>query len=384
MRAASRLNAAPMNVFAGLAARLKELHGEGPEIIRLDVGNPDGPPPGFVIDALSRSAADPSHHGYAGFVGTAQLRQAIADYYGARFGVSLDVDREVLPLIGSKEGVAHMALAWLDPGDLALIPDPGYPTYWMAAALAGAEVYRLPLLEANGYLPDLDAIPLSVAARARLLWLNYPNNPTGAVAPLEFFERAVAWCLRHDVLLCHDAPYADVCYTAPSILSIPRAKEVAVEFNSLSKSHNMAGWRVGMAVGNRLALHALLQVKSNVDSGIFLPVQDAAVAALTGDQGWLRARNAEYQYRRDLLHDFLVGQWGLHCARPLAGLYLWPRIPDGYDSVGFAERLLTEARVSVTPGVAFGPGGEGYVRFSVGAATARVAKAVERLRRIAI
>jgi len=373
----------PIYVFALLDAKLKMARAQGVDVIKLDIGSPDGPPPADIIAALARSASEPTRHGYAGYFGTPALRRAMVDYYASRFGVTLDVVNEVLPLIGSKEGIANMALAWLDPGDLALVPDPGYPTYRMSAYMVGAEVYDMPLLAENGFLPRLDAIPSEIAQRARLMWLNYPNNPTGAVASLSFFEQAVDFCRRYQILLCHDAPYADVCYDgyrAPSLLAVPGAKEVAVEFNSLSKSHNMAGWRVGMALGNATALAALVQIKSNIDSGIFLAVQDAAVTALTGDQSWIAGRNAEYQERRDLLLDVLGNDWGLSVAKPQAGLYLWPQIPVGYTSASFADRILLETGVSVTPGSAFGPHGEGYLRISVGQTTQRVRVAAERLR----
>jgi LL-diaminopimelate aminotransferase len=373
----------PIYVFALLDAKLKTARAQGVDVIKLDIGSPDGPPPADIIAALARSASEPTRHGYAGYFGTPALRRAMVDYYATRFGVTLDVVNEVLPLIGSKEGIANMALAWLDPGDLALVPDPGYPTYRMSAYMVGAEVYDMPLLAENGFLPRLDAIPSEIAQRARLMWLNYPNNPTGAVASLSFFEQAVDFCRRYQILLCHDAPYADVCYDgyrAPSLLAVPGAKEVAVEFNSLSKSHNMAGWRVGMALGNATALAALVQIKSNIDSGIFLAVQDAAVTALTGDQSWIAGRNAEYQDRRDLLLDVLGNDWGLSVAKPQAGLYLWPQIPVGYTSASFADRILLETGVSVTPGSAFGPHGEGYLRISVGQTTDRVRVAAERLR----
>jgi LL-diaminopimelate aminotransferase len=382
IRAAHRLDSLPEYVFAALGAKLKALEAQGFTIIRLDMGSPDGPPADFIIAALAQTAAASTSHGYMGFTGTPRLRQAIVDYYDSRFGVSLDVGTEVLPLIGSKEGIANMALAWLDPGDLALVPDPGYPAYRMGAFLAGADVHYFPLDEAHHFLPDLDAIPENVASRARLLWLNYPNNPTGAVAPPEIFERAVGFCRKYEILLCHDVPYADVCfdgYRAPSLLGIAGAKDVAVEFNSLSKSHNMAGWRIGMAVGNRTALRALLQVKSNVDSGIFLPVQEAATAALTMDQDWIQARNHEYQTRRDLLHHLVTDRWGLTCAKPVAGLYLWVRVPQGYSSAEFTDKVLLETGVSMTPGSAFGPRGEGYFRISIGTSTAKINEAVQRL-----
>lgn len=382
MRSARRLESLPLYVFATLDAKLKTLRDQGVDVIKLDIGSPDGPPPDFVVEQLCRSASDPARHGYAGYTGTSKLRQAMVDYYRQRFGVTLSVANQVLPLLGSKEGIANMALAWLDPGDLALVPDPGYPTYAASVAMAGAQAYFMPLTEANAWLPDLDAIPEAVAWRARLMWLNYPNNPTGAVAPISFFEKAVDFCRRYDILLCHDVPYADVCfdgYSAPSLLQAPGACDVAVEFNSLSKSHNMAGWRVGMAVGNATAVAALLQQKSNMDSGIFLAVQDAAVAALTGDQSWLAGRNAEYQRRRDAIHEVLVRGLGLECARPIASLYLWPKAPAGYTSAQFADKILLATGVSVTPGSAFGAHGEGYLRISLGQTTDRFMEAVSRL-----
>lgn len=382
MRSAHRLESLPLYVFASLDARLKTLRDQGVDIIKLDIGSPDGPPPDFVIEQLHRSALDPARHGYAGYTGTPRLRQAMVDYYRQRFGVTLGVTNQVLPLLGSKEGIANMALAWLDPGDLALVPDPGYPTYPASVAAAGAQAYCMPLVASNGWLPDLDAIPESAARQARLMWLNYPNNPTGAIAPLSFFEEAVDFCRRYDILLCHDAPYADVCfdgYRAPSLLQVLGADEVAVEFNSLSKSHNMAGWRVGMAAGNATAIAALLQMKSNMDSGIFLAVQDAAVAALTGDQEWISERNAEYQRRRDAIYPVLVDHLGLECALPAGSLYLWPRVPPGYTSAEFADKILLATGVSLTAGSAFGAHGEGYLRISLGQTTERFMEAVERL-----
>lgn len=383
MRPARRLDALPLYAFASLGARLQTLQASGVDIIRLDIGSPDGPPTPSVIETLAASARDAGKHGYPGFMGLPALRQAMADYYARRFGVELNPSGEVLPLIGSKEGIANMSMAWLDPGDLVLVPDPGYPTYRMGAGLAGAEVCYMPLAEENGFLPDLSAIAPEVAVRARMMWLNYPNNPTGGVAPTDFFEQAVEFCRRYDILLCHDVPYADVCfdgYVAPSLLSAPGAKEVAVEFNSLSKSHNMAGWRVGMAVGNKQAVGALAQVKTNVDSGMFLAIQEAAIAALNEDPKWMAARNQEYAYRRDLFHELFVTDWGVRCHKPVASLYLWPRVPAGYTSAQCAEKVLMETGVSLAPGTTFGPGGEGYLRVSVGQTTERVIEAVKRMR----
>ncbi|MFZ2486488.1 MAG: aminotransferase class I/II-fold pyridoxal phosphate-dependent enzyme [Anaerolineae bacterium] len=386
MRPAHRLDNVPMYVFAAHAARLRKLAAEGLDIIRLDIGEPDAPPPIFIIDELDKQARDPKKHGYAGYGGTPELKQAIADYYQRRFGVTLDATSETLPLLGSKEGLANIALAWLDPGDLAIVPDPGYPTYQMGAKMAGADVHFTPLERRLGWLPDLTAIPADVARRARLMWVSYPNNPTGAIAPMSFYEEAIDFCRRHDILLCSDLPYADITfdgYVAPSLLEVPGAKEVALEFNSLSKSHHMAGWRVGMAVGNAVAVKALLQIKSNVDSGIFRPVQDAATAALNADTGWMTARNEEYRQRRDIVLAG-ISAIGMKAETPQAGLYIWATPPAGYGSQEFADKILLETGVSFTPGDAYGPSGVGYIRVSLGTATAKIEQAMARLKTMKI
>jgi LL-diaminopimelate aminotransferase len=341
------------------------------------------PPDDEIIEALARSANRPDSHGYAGYYGLPELRQAIANYYAHRFGVDLNPEGEVLPLIGSKEGLAHLSLAFLDPGDVALVPDPGYPTYKMGAYLAGGTTHRFPLLAERNFLPDLAAIPVDVAQQAKLLWLSYPNNPTGAVANLKFFTEAVAFARQHDLLLCHDNPYCDVTYegySPPSLLQVEGAKDVAVEFNSFSKTYNMAGWRIGMVVGNRVAIKALAQVKTNVDTGIFAAIQEAAVVALTGDQTWLESRNAIYQERRDIILEGLAAV-GIKARKPLATLYIWAEVPEGYSSAAFADKLLTEQGVSFAPGSAYGECGEGYLRISVGMETPRVREAMERLKR---
>jgi LL-diaminopimelate aminotransferase len=269
----------------------------------------------------------------------------------------------------------------VDPGSLVLVPDPGYPTYTLGTLLAGGETYPVPLLPENGFLPDLEAIPAEVARAARILWLNYPNNPTGATAPLEFFEQAVAFGKRYDILICHDNPYCDVVFedsVAPSLLQVPGAMDVALEYNSLSKAYNMAGWRVGMAVGNAAAVQTLARTKTNVDSGIFLAIQDASVVALTGDQDWLKARNEIYRERRDLI---LAGlrKVGMRAVKSKASLYIWAETPDGYTSEEFSTRLLEEAGISIAAGSAFGKHGEGYLRISLGMSTERVRMALERL-----
>ena len=385
MEAANRVGNLPPYIFAALGRRVRNLTAQGKDIIRLDVGSPDLPPPDFVIEAMYRSAQAPSHHGYGGYYGTPELRQAIATYYERRFGVELDPNKEVAPLIGSKEGIANIALAFVDPGQVVLVPDPGYPTYTLGTLLSGGVPFRVPLLAENDYLPDLEAIPRDEARSARILWLNYPNNPTGAVATLEFFECVVDFAVRYDLLVCHDNPYCDVTfdgYVAPSLLQVPGAMDVALEFNSLSKTYNMAGWRVGMAVGNAMAVEALARTKTNIDSGIFRPIQDTAALVLTGDQAWLSERNEIYCERRDLILTTLQ-EIGIQANRPLASLYVWPEVPAGYSSTEFATRLLKDAGVSVTPGNAFGPHGEGYFRISLGMSTDRVREAMDRLKRLA-
>lgn len=383
MEVAERVASLPPYVFARVGRRIRELQSQGHDIIRLDIGSPDLPPPAFIVEALARSANDPSYHGYGGFYGTPQLRQAIATYYQRRFEVELDPETEVATLIGSKEGIANTALAFVNAGDIVLVPDPGYPVYTLGTLLAGGEPYPVPLLPEHGFLLDLEAIPGDVARAARILWLNYPSNPTGAIAPLEFFERAVAFARRFDILICHDNPYCDVTfegYRAPSLLEVRGAKDVALEFNSLSKTYNMAGWRVGMAVGNAAAVEALACVKTNIDSGIFRAIQDAAVVALTGDQEWLKERNEVYRERRDLILDGLQ-EVGMRARRPKASLYIWAEAPAGFSSEEFATRLLDEAGVSITPGTVFGSNGEGYLRISLGMSTDRIREALVRLRR---
>jgi len=385
MKRAARLKNLPPYPFARWAGQIEDARRRGVDLIRLDIGNPDMPPPDEVVEALCTSARQADRHGYQGYRGLPALRRAIAGYYERRFGVALDPDTQVLPLIGSKEGIVNIALACLDAGDLALVPDPGYAPYTMGATLAGAEVHTFPLLAERGFLPDLDSIPAGVADRAALLWLNYPNNPTGAVADPKFFDHAVNFARRHRLLLCHDTPYCDVTYdgyVAPSLLQVEGACEAAVEFNSLSKTFNMAGWRVGMAVGNSEALAALARIKSNVDSGMFRPLQEAAVRALSTDPAWIAARNEVYRQRLDIALEGVTAA-GLEAERPRATLYVWARLPPPWTAEGFALELLERTGVAVAPGSFFGPAGEGYVRLSVTAPTERVRAAMERLRRFA-
>ncbi|MGD2164800.1 MAG: aminotransferase class I/II-fold pyridoxal phosphate-dependent enzyme [Anaerolineae bacterium] len=389
IKPAKRLSDLPAYPFARWAEHIAEARQRGLDVIRLDMGNPDMPPRDEVIDALARAAGQRDQHGYPGYRGIPALRRSIAAYYDQRFGVNLDPTSEVIPLLGSKEGLVNLALAYLEPGDTALVPDPGYAPYTRGAILAGADVYTFPLLPEQGFLPDLGAIPRETATCAKVVWLNYPNNPTGATAGLDFFAGAVDFARQHDLLLCHDAPYADVTYDgyrAPSMLQVPGAREVVVEFSSLSKMANMAGWRVGMAVGNAAALTALAQVKSNVDSGIFRPLQVAATMALSTSQDWIAERNRVYRERLDLLEQGLHAL-GMEAARPKATLYLWSRIPSGHSgdarggwtSESFARTLLERTGIAVAPGSFFGPGGEGFIRVSATASTAQIQEAKRRL-----
>ena len=378
---AARMQTLPSNFFADIEAQIAAMQAGGQDVIRLDVGSPDLPPPPSVIETLERSARSPDHHGYQPHLGPQRLRQAWAEMYRQLYGIELDPERQVLPLLGSKEGIFNFTQAWAGPGDVVLAPDPGYMTYARAAAFAGAEVYPLPLLPGNAFLPDLEAIPPEIARRARLLWLNYPNNPTAAVAGRDFMASAVAFARRHDLWLCHDAAYARVTfdgYRAPSVLEIPGAEGVAVEFNSLSKSHNMAGWRVGAALGNSEALQPLFRLKSNLDSGHFLPVMEAAVAALGTDQSWLDERNRVYQRRRDAVVPALR-DIGLDAALPQGSIYVWCAVPHGWNSLDFTLEILGKACVSLTPGTVFGEQGEGYVRLALTAGTERLEEAMQRL-----
>ena len=380
MRTAERLNNLPTYVFATIGRRVRALRAEGVDVICLDIGSPDLPPPEAVIETLNAGARDPRKHGYAPFSGTFALRKGVADYYGRRFGVELDPEGEVLSLIGSKEGIFHLPMAFVDPGTVVLVPDPGYPTYRNAVRLVGGELYSMPLDEEHAWLPDLEAIPAGVLSRARVMWLNYPNNPTTAVAPFSFLKKAVEFARTHDILLAYDNPYADTTwdgYVAPSVLQVPGAMDVAVEFNSFSKSHNMAGWRVGMVVGNREAVAALSRLKTNADTGIFEPIQDAAAVALETDAGWTRERNEVYRERRQVVRAAL-DRMGLSYTRSSATLYVWVRLPEGTTSGDFASALLEGAGVSVSPGAAFGEHGEGYARITLGHPAERLVEAMQR------
>ena len=381
MKIADRVRNLPPYVFARVEKQISAQRAKGVDVINLGIGSPDLPPPAFIVEALHESAKRSDTHGYAGYYGTPALRQAICGYYQSRFGVDLDPATEVRPLIGSKEGLANTALAFVDPGDIALASDPGYPTYRMGALMAGGDYYSMPLHEETSYLVDFDSIPADVAAKSTIMWLNYPNNPTGAVAPLDFLQHAVDFAKEYDILICYDNPYCDLTfdgYVAPSILELPAAKDVAIEFNSLSKTYNMAGWRVAMVVGNAEAIRALTTIKTNIDSGIFRPIQDAAAVALAGDQSWIGGRNAIYQRRRDAILDWLP-RIGMSAKTPKGGLYVWAKVPEGRDCTGFAAEVLEKAGVWMTPGTAFGQHGDGYMRLSLCVTEDRLREAGDRL-----
>jgi LL-diaminopimelate aminotransferase len=368
--------------FASLNKKLAELAGQGVDVIRLDMGSPDLPPEDFIIDKLVESARRPDRHGYPPIGGTRDFKEAAAFYYHKRFNVKLDPKSQVLALIGSKEGLFALSQVLLNPGDLALIPDPGYPIYQSSAEIAGARVYKMPLLQEKNFLPDLKSIPAKIASEAKLMWLNYPNNPTGAIAPYSFFEEVVAFAKQYQIIIAHDAPYADVCfdgYHAPSLLSVPGAADVAVEFNSLAKLYNMAGWRLGMAVGNQDIIRFMDTYKSQVDTSQFLAIMDAGIAALTGDQEWIEDRNQVYQKRRDII---LAGlrKAEFPVETPAAALYVWAHLPPGYtDSTAFCNDLLLATGVSMTPGVIYGEHGEGFIRISLGLDTDRISQAIDRV-----
>jgi LL-diaminopimelate aminotransferase len=380
----ARMQSFPDHFFAGLNSRIRELQIQDKDVIRLDVGSPDLPPAPEIIEALNRSATHPDHHGYQPYRGPQELREAWLGMYQRLYQVKLDPESEIMPLMGSKEGIFNLVMASIDPGEVVLIPDPGYLTYDRATRFAGGEPVYLALVPENNFLPELQDIPEHILKRAKMLWLNYPNNPTAATANLDFFRRAVAFARQHDLLVCHDAAYTQVTYDnyqAPSIMQVPGAKDVAVEFNTLSKSHNMAGWRTGVAVGNSSALQSLYTLKTNVDSGQFLPIMEAATAALTGDQSWLVERNEKYQQRRDLVIEALHTS-GLNARVPQGSLYIWCPVPAGWSSGDFTTALLDQAHISLTPGTIFGEHGEGYVRIAFTAPLERLEEAMQRMSQV--
>ena len=381
MRVSRRVENLPPYLFVEISRKIAEKRAKGEDIVSFAIGDPDMPTPSHILDRLCQAVQDPANHRYPETEGLPELRQAIVGWYQRRFSISLDVNTEVLPLIGSKEGIAHIALCFIDPGDIALVPDPGYPVYSVSTMLAGGEPYYMSLTEQNNFLPNLEAIPADILKRAKLLWINYPNNPTGAVAELDFFNRVVEFARQHKLAVCHDGPYSEVAFDGYQVVSFMQAdgaREIGVEFHSCSKSYNMTGWRIGMVVGNAEMIDALRRVKSNLDSGISQAIQYAAIEALTGSQDCIQEHNVIYQKRRDLLVEAL-NNIGIEAKVPKASLYVWTKVPKGYTGADFATDLLEKVGVVVTPGTGYGRNGEGYVRLSLTIPDAELVKGLSRL-----
>ena len=384
MRTADRIAKLPAYLFAEIDRKVAEARAAGVDIISFGVGDPDLPTPPHVVEALAEAARDPVTHRYPSYTGMPEFRSSIAAWYRRRFDVSLDPDAEVQPLVGSKEGIYHLPVAFVDPGDLALVPDPGYPVYETGTILAGGECFFMPLAPENDFAPDFEAIPDDVRRRARVMWLNYPSNPTAATVDRAFFERAVEFCIQNDLLLAHDAAYTEITfddYTAPSVLQAPGAKDCAVEFHSLSKTYNMTGWRVGWVSGSPVAIEAIKRLKTNIDSGVFDALQRAGIAALDGPQDHVHATVERYRARRDLLCDGLKSL-DIIIEPPRGSIYLWVPVPAGHTSESFTAFLLEAAGIVVAPGTGYGPSGEGFVRFSLTLADHRLEEGVERLRKV--
>jgi LL-diaminopimelate aminotransferase len=383
-RMSERMGKLPPYLFVEIDKKKKELQEKGFEVISFGVGDPDMPTPSRIVEAMKDAIADPSLHHYPFGRGRKDFRKAIAEYYDRHYNASLDPESEVCVLIGSKEGIAHFPLAFLDPGDVSLVPEPGYPVYHIGTLLAGGTSHFMPLLERNGFLPDLGSISPMVLEKAKLLYLNYPNNPTSVCAPREFLVEAIRFCKKHGLILVYDAAYAEMFYGGKrpvSFLSLPGAKEVGIEFHSLSKTYNMTGWRIGFAVGNSQVLAGLGKVKTNLDSGVFQAIQEAAIAGLGLDQKMLLPIRNTYRQRRDTLYKGLK-KLGMHLVKPDATFYLWVKVPPRFDSMEFVTHLLDQAGVLSTPGNGFGDAGEGYVRFALTAPDKRIQEAVERIGRI--
>lgn len=381
---AGRIKTLPPYLFAAIDEMKQKAIARGVDIINLGIGDPDLPTPTPIIERLKEAAGNPKHHQYPSYEGMLSFRAAVADWYTRRFAVSLDPASEVLTLIGSKEGIGHIPLAFVDPGDIVLVPSPGYPVYPVATAFAGGEPYLMPLLKQNGFLPDLQAIPKDIAGRAKLMFINSPNNPTSVVAGKEFFQRVVAFAQEHHIIVCHDAAYSEIYFDGQrpaSFLEVDGAKDVGIEFHSLSKTYNMTGWRIGFAVGNKTILTGLGNVKSNLDSGVFQAIQEAGIAALHLDDHVTDGLRKIYQERRNVLVPGLR-RLGLEVEMPRAAFYVWVTAPKGYTSTSCTAHLLEKTGVVTTPGNGFGQPGEGYIRMTVTTSKERLGEAVERIGKI--
>lgn len=379
-----RLKKLPPYLFVEIDRAKRRAKAQGRDIIDLGIGDPDLPTPRHIIEVLHKAALDPNNHHYALDAGMPRLRQAIAKWYKKRFRVVLDAETEILPLIGSKEGIAHFPLAFVNAGDYVLVPDPCYPPYRNGTIFAGGVPHIMPLLAENDFLPDLSKVEKSVLGKSKMMFINYPNNPTGAVADEEFYKRTVDFAHRHNILICSDAAYSEVRYgkyRPMSILEISGAKDISVEFHSLSKTYNMTGWRIGWACGNKRAIEGLAKIKSNIDSGIFQAIQLAGIAALEGPQDSVAKANRIYEERRDALVNGL-NSLGWKVSKPKATFYVWARTLPGYDSSRMAKVLLEKADIVVTPGVGLGRYGEGYIRMALTVEKDRIKAAVRRIRKL--
>jgi len=381
MEEAQRIQALPPYLFARIDEKIANAKAKGVDVISLGIGDPDLPTPNHVIDKLIEAARNPENHRYPSYVGMVEFRSAVAEWYKRRSNIVLDPKTEVVTLIGSKEGIAHIAFCYINPGDIALIPDPGYPVYGVGTLLAGGVPYIMPLKEENGFLPDLDAIPAEVAQKAKLMFLNYPNNPTGAIADESFYLKVIAFAKKYDIIVCHDGPYSEIAfkgYKPLSFLEVPGAKEVGIEFHSMSKTYNMTGWRIGWAAGNARVIEALGRIKSNIDSGVFQAIQEASIEGLLGNQDIIQEIRKIYQERQDIVIEGLTAL-GWNVERPKATIYVWPKVPKGFTSASFCELILDKAGVVVTPGNGYGEYGEGYFRISLTISTERLREALKRL-----
>lgn len=384
VKLSQRVKNLPPYLFATIDSMKQKALAKGVDLIDLSIGDPDIPTPEHIVKAMKTAVENPAHHRYPSYEGMLSYRQAVADWYKQRFGVTLDAAAEVLSLIGSKEGIGHIPLAFVNPGDVVLVPSPGYPVYPVATLFAGGESHFMPLREKNNFLPDLSAIPKSALKKAKLMFINYPNNPTSASAPAEFYSEIIQLAAKYNIIVCHDAAYSEVYYDDEkpiSFLEIDGAKEVGIEFHSLSKTYNMTGWRIGFAAGNKDVIAGLGKIKSNLDSGIFQAIQEASITALKTDDAVLSQIRSIYQERRDTLHRGLKNL-GLEVVKPKATFYLWTKTPASFDSSGFVSHLLEQAGVLITPGSGFGKYGEGYVRFALTVSVERIKEAVERIKKI--
>ncbi|MCL6093437.1 MAG: LL-diaminopimelate aminotransferase [Actinomycetota bacterium] len=382
MRFSHRMDGLPPYLFAEIERKVAEKKKAGVDVISLGIGDPDTPTPAHIVEEMQRQIADPANHRYPNNRGLDEFRQAVATFYKSRFGVDLDPETEVFPLLGSKEGIAHICFNFLDAGDVCLGADPGYPVYAGGPVLAGGEPVPLPLRPELGFQPDLASIPDDIVKRAKMLFVNYPNNPTGAVIENDFFEHLVEFGRRNDICIIHDNAYSEITfdgYVAPSFLETPGAKEAGIEFYSLSKTYNMTGWRIGAAVGNAEVIESLWRLKTNVDSGMFQALQRTAAFAMTSTQKPVREMCAIYQRRRDLVVGTLR-EIGIEVTPPKGTIYIWVPVPDGYTSAGFADMVLEKCAVVVPPGSGYGPSGEGFVRISLTAPEDRIAEALDRIK----